>query len=42
MDETEGNWFEATNDYTIFIYHRPFGSRYDHLVGVYTAASNAR
>jgi len=29
----DGNWFEAENDYTILIYFRPFGARYDQLVG---------
>lgn len=32
----EGNWYEASNDYTILIYHTPFGSRYDELVGALT------
>ena len=35
----EGNWYEATNDYTILIYHTPFGARYDELVGVLTVPS---
>lgn len=40
-DETtiEGNWYEATNDYTILIYHTPFGGRYDELVGALTVPS---
>ncbi len=42
LDETEGNWVETMNDYTIIIYHRPFGSRYDHVVGAYTAVSDGR
>jgi hypothetical protein len=35
-DETlvEGNHFETENDYTIYVYHRPVGSRYDKLIGV--------
>jgi hypothetical protein len=35
-DETfiEGNHFETDNEYTIYVYNRPIGSRYDHLVGV--------
>lgn len=28
----EGNFYEAENEYQIYIYHRPFGGRYDHLV----------
>ena len=29
----EGNFFQTENEYAIYIYHRPFGERYDHLVG---------
>ena len=29
---TEGNFYEAENEYQIYIYHRPFGGRYDRLV----------
>lgn len=34
-DETtlEGNWFESTNDYTLIVYYRPFGARYDRAIG---------
>ena len=32
----EGNFFDTENDYTIFIYHRPFGERYDELIAVKT------
>lgn len=41
-DETtiEGNWYEATNDYTILIYHTPFGARYDELVAAVTIPSS--
>lgn len=31
---TEGNYYETENEYTILIYHRPFGERYDQLIGV--------
>lgn len=30
---TEGNFYEAENEYQVYIYHRPFGGRYDRLVG---------
>lgn len=33
---TEGNFYEARNEYTILIYYRPFGSRYDQLVACRT------
>ncbi len=41
-DETtiEGHWHEASNDYTILVYHRPFGSRYDELVAAVTVPSS--
>jgi len=35
-EELEGNWFETENDYTILVYYRPFGTRYDRLIGGYT------
>ncbi|MDX1476700.1 MAG: DUF5103 domain-containing protein [Saprospiraceae bacterium] len=40
-DETtiEGHWFEATNSYTILVYYRPFGGRYDQLIGGLTIES---
>ena len=28
----EGNFYEAENEYQIYIYHRPFGGRYDRLI----------
>lgn len=31
---TEGNFYLTENDYLILIYHRPFGERYDRLIGV--------
>ncbi len=33
FEVTEGNWHETENNYTILIYYRPFGSRYDQLIG---------
>lgn len=30
---TDGEFFEAENEYTILVYHRPQGGRYDQLVG---------
>lgn len=29
----EGSYYETENDYLILIYHRPYGSRYDRLIG---------
>lgn len=36
MSETEGNSYETQNDYTILVYYRPFGSRYDQVIGAVT------
>jgi len=33
-EETEGNWWEAENNYTILIYYRPLGGRADELISV--------
>ncbi len=33
FEQVEGNWFEADNDYHVLIYFRPFGQRYDRLIG---------
>ena len=42
MSETEGNWYETDNNYTILIYYRPFGSRYDQIIGTSTFSSVRR
>jgi len=34
--EVEGNWHQTENNYTILIYYRPFGGRYDRLIGART------
>lgn len=31
-----GNFYETENEYLIMVYHRPFGGRYDSLVGIQT------
>lgn len=38
-EKTEGNWYETENEYTILIYYRPFGERYDQVIGSYTLSS---
>ena len=35
----EGDWYETENDYTVLVYHRPFGARYDMLVAAQTINS---
>ncbi|MBQ2540721.1 MAG: DUF5103 domain-containing protein [Paludibacteraceae bacterium] len=32
--QSEGSHWETQNKYTIYVYYRPFGSRYDQLVGL--------
>lgn len=39
-DEFEGDWHLTENDYTILIYYRPFGQRYDRIVAARTFNSN--
>ncbi len=33
-DNTEGNWWETENNYTILVYYRTLGGRTDELVGI--------
>lgn len=40
MEEVEGDWHETENQYTILVYYRPFGSRYDQVVGALSFTSN--
>lgn len=35
----EGNWYETGNQYTVLVYFRPFGARYDRLMGAATLKS---
>jgi len=39
FDQIEGNWFETNNQYTILIYYRAFGERYDRAIGAATFSS---
>ena len=32
----DGSYWQTENEYTVYIYWRPFGARYDRLVGVQT------
>ena len=36
FEELEGNTHEAENDYTIIVYYRPFGGRYDQVIAANT------
>ena len=40
ITEVEGTWHETENQYTILIYYRPFGSRYDQVIGSISFTSN--
>ncbi len=35
----EGNYYTTENDYTILVYHRKFGARYDRIIGIKTLNS---
>ena len=41
-DGFEGNWYATGNQYTILIYFRPFGARFDRLMGAVTLNSGRR
>jgi hypothetical protein len=41
FEGTEGDWFETQNTYTILVYYKPFGSRYDQLIGAYSFGSRS-
>lgn len=38
-DKTEGDWYETENEYTVLVYYRPFGERYDQVIGAYRISS---
>ena len=40
LDIMEGNFFETENEYTIAVYYRPMGARFDRLIGVRNISSN--
>jgi hypothetical protein len=42
LDGYEGNWYETDNQYTILIYYKPFGQRYEQLVCAASLNSGAR
>lgn len=35
LTRVEGSHWQANNEYAIYVYHRPFGARYDQLIGLY-------
>lgn len=38
----EGNYYETENEYTVYVYYRPTGQRYDSLIGVQTLQSREK
>ena len=40
--DVEGDFYQTENNYTVFVYYRPTGSRYDQLVGWRTASYRPR
>lgn len=40
-DTLEGNWSETENEYLILVYYRPYGERYDRLVGYSRIKTNS-
>lgn len=40
--KVEGNYYETENEYSIFVYHRPPGQRYDSLIGVQSIQSRKK
>lgn len=42
LDGFEGNWYATGNQYTILVYFRPFGARFDRLMGAVTLNSARR
>jgi hypothetical protein len=38
----EGDWYEAQNEYTVLVYYRPFGARFDRVIGIGKYVSNKR
>jgi hypothetical protein len=41
-DGFEGNWHETSNLYTVLVYYRPFGERYDRLMAAATINSGSK
>lgn len=39
MEILEGNWHQTENHYTILIYYKPFGARYDRIIGAKTVSA---
>lgn len=42
LQRTEGSHWQTENEYTVYVYYRPFGGRYDRLVGYKVLRSTDR
>ena len=40
--QTEGDYFETENEYSIYIYYRPMGEQYDRLIGITTVRNTIK
>ena len=40
LQPIEGNFWQTQNEYSIYVFHRPFGSKYDKLIGFSTVIAN--
>lgn len=40
LERAEGSHWQTGNTYRIYVYHRPFGGRYDRLVGYFDSSSD--
>lgn len=40
VERVEGSYWQTGNEYTIYVYHRAWGERYDKLIGVYSVLSS--
>ena len=40
--KVEGNYFEAENEYKVYVYYHPTGQRYESLIGVQTIYSREK
>jgi hypothetical protein len=38
----EGDWYETENEYHVVVYYRPFGARYDRVIGYQKTLSSRR
>lgn len=39
VERVDGSHWQTGNEYTIYVYHRPWGERYDKLIAVFTKSS---